>query len=672
MKNRFLTLLLAAMGWLSTANAQIVNPDKVKYGKFSDAELALEEYELQPDAEAVVLIDKGELRMEYDPSTGNFEMVMERHRRIKVLRASGTDYGDFSILLENSTSSSAKEEVVGIRGMTINVEGGKAVETKLERQSIFREKISERLQRLTISFPQVKVGAIIDLKYTYNSDYLYNLPTWYFQRSIPTDYSYFSAVIPEYFYYNLDMKGYASSSLTESVVAETGNRTMNLGTPKAGKGNLSFRTRGYRWTAVEVPGMQSEDYAPHVSNYFFRIDFELASINYPGFSSSEFSNTWDNVAKTYRASTILQSYLEPHKEVEALAQEWLAETEGEAEKVVTLYERVKERFEWNGSYRISPGQKATTLLEKSSGSSADLNSFLISSLRAAGLTAFPVLVSTRENGYLTPTRPSLSQFNHQLVFVSLGEGQDYLLLDATHRSMPATLLPTADLNDRGRIVKEEESSWIDLQAPASRKVAVQLKLAIGETGTCEGSMKYKASDYAAHFDRLAAQSADGLGETLSDRFGHTLTEPTVEGFTDLYSDLQLKSSIAASDGVMQAENMLYVPAVLTTPFTENPLKTEERLLPIDFETPQDYVYVLNLEIPEGMVVEELPESATFALEEGTARYSIRYSEMNGNVQVVEKISIKSTFFGASEYPALKSFFDLVIEQQQNMLVLSKE
>ena len=362
MNTRFTMLLLAALVFMSTIDAQIINPDKVKFGKFSDAELALEEYESQPDAEAVILVDKGELRMEYDPSTGNFEMVMDRHRRIKILRASGTDYGNFSLLLEKTPSSSAREEAISIRGVTVNVEGGKAVETKLDKQSIFREQISERLQRLTISFPQVKVGAIIDLKYTYKSDYLYNLPTWYFQRRIPTDYSYFSAVIPEYFYYNLDMKGYASSSLTESVVEETGSRTMNLGTPKAGKGNLSFRTRGYRWTAVEVPGMQSEDYAPHVSNYFFRIDFELASINYPGFSSSEFSNTWDNVAKTYRASRILQSYLEPHKDVEALAQEWLAETEGEVEKVVTLYERVKERFEWNGSYRISPGQEAGTLL----------------------------------------------------------------------------------------------------------------------------------------------------------------------------------------------------------------------------------------------------------------------------------------------------------------------
>ena len=75
----------------------------------------------------------------------------------------------------------------------------------------------------------MKEGSIIDLKYVFTSDFLYSLPTWYFQRQIPTDYSFFEAIIPEYYYYNLDMKGYASGRLTENVVGEIGNRSITAG-----------------------------------------------------------------------------------------------------------------------------------------------------------------------------------------------------------------------------------------------------------------------------------------------------------------------------------------------------------------------------------------------------------------------------------------------------------
>ena len=60
---RFSLLLLFIIGCLPT-EAQIVNPDKVKYGNISNAELAMEEYAPYPGADAVVLVDKGLLKID--------------------------------------------------------------------------------------------------------------------------------------------------------------------------------------------------------------------------------------------------------------------------------------------------------------------------------------------------------------------------------------------------------------------------------------------------------------------------------------------------------------------------------------------------------------------------------------------------------------------------------
>lgn len=666
---RFTLLLLFSL-CTSFLLAQIVNPKKVKYGKISDAELELTEYAPQPDAEAVVLVNEGRLRMDYDISTGNFEVVMDRHYRIKLLKATAVStYGDYSFVLEHSTTSNYKEEVINIRSVTVNMEDGDAVETKLGRDAIFREEISERLDRLTLSFPQVKEGSIIDLKYTYKSDFLYNLPTWYFQKRIPTDYSFFEAIIPDYYYYKLDMLGFASGTMLENTTGELGSRTITVGTGRTEP--LNMTTRGYRWAIKEVLGMTDEPYAPHVSNFFFRIDFELASVNFPGQLGTHFSHTWDDVAKTYRDNGNMRPYLNPRSDVSELATNWTDGLTEEAAKAVAIYEHTKDRLEWDGRYRISPTQTPANLLKTGAGSSAELNSFLISALRAAGIAAYPVLCSTRENGYLSVTRPSLSQFNHQLAYVSLNEGASYLLLDATHKSVPAPLLPLADLNDRGRIVMEETSDWIALNAPAGRKTAIQLNMIINEEGTCSGGLKYKSSDYAALFDRLEAADQGDIGQVLEERMRHPLATVEVEGFEDTYEELVVNAQLNVSDNIMDNGELLYMPALLSPAFTENPLKAEERVLPIDFSTPQEAVYVMQLELPENMTLEELPESVSFALPDGKGRYALRFIDMNGNVQVVEQFSIKESIFTSEDYAALRNFFDLVIEQQQAMLVLRK-
>ena len=128
----------------------------------------------------------------------------------------------------------------------------------------------------------------------------------------------------------------------------------------------------------------------------------------------------------------------------------------------------------------------------------------------------------------------------------------------------------------------------------------------------------------------------------------------------------------ASAAVMNNENLFYINAIMASHYPENPLKTETRLFPIDLQTPQDYVYVLQLELGEGIVIEEIPESINFALPEGKGRYSLRFIELNGDLQIIEKLSFKDPFFYAQEYAALKNFFDLVIEQQQAMVVLRRE
>lgn len=665
------TLFLLLTALVLGLQAQIVNPGKVRFGKFSDEEIELKTYALDPDAEAVVLFDEGKTWMDYDPSTEGFELMMERHQRIKILKGTGVDYATFVFWLSNSTSSSAREEVINIKGVTFNTANGAAEEIKLTKEGIFEESISDGLNKLTITFPQIKEGAIIDLKYTYKSDYVSIIPTWYFQRSIPTDYSYFEGVFPEYFFYSVDMKGFFNDRLLENTVAETGSRSLILSGGRNGNQQLDFGTRGYRWAAKEIPGLKSETFSPAARNYFFRVDFELASVNFPGQLGRNYSQSWEDIAAYYRKFSGNRAYLNPKKEVEEMVADWTNGMDAPAEKLIVLYEQVKKRLEWDGSYRVAVGNNPSKLLELSSGSSADLNFFLISALRAAGIAANPVLVSTRNNGYLSLARPSLQQFNHVIVQATLPDNNS-ILLDASQNDVPLPLLPLHNLNDRGRLILEESSTWVDLKAPSDHKTALQLKLALQTDGTLSGTMKYKASGYAGLDDRRALGKEEEFKQHLENWTGHNLSEVATTGFDNTYEDINVSAQMDASGAVMNNENLYYINAIMASHYPENPLTTETRLFPVDLQTPQDYVYVLQLELGDGIVIEEIPESINFALPEGKGRYSLRFIELNGNLQIIEKLSFSDPLFYAQEYAALKNFFDLVIEQQQAMVVLRRE
>lgn len=664
------TLLLVLAGFAWNLQAQIVNPDKVRFGKFSDEEIALKTYPLDPDAEAVFLFDEGKAWMDYDPSTGGFELMIERHQRIKILKSTGVDYATFVFWLANSASF-AKEEIINIKGLTLNTANSEPEETKLTKDGIFEESISDGLNKMTITFPQVKEGAIIDLTYIYKSDFVSNVPTWYFQRSIPTDYSYFQAVFPEYYSYSLDMKGFFSDRLIENTIAEKGSRSLVLSGGRNGNETINFGTRGYRWSAKEIPGLKSESLSPVASNYFFRVDFELASVNFPGQFGRNYSQSWEDIAVYYRKFSGHRAYLEPKKEVEEMVADWTSGMDAPAEKLIVIYEQVKKRLEWDGRYRIAAGNTPAKLLELSTGSSGDLNYFLISALRAAGITANPVLVSTRNNGYLSLARPSLQQFNHVIVQATLPDNST-LLLDASKADVPLPLLPLHDLNDRGRLIMEESSDWVALQAPSEHKTALQLKLSLQPDGTLSGTAKYKASGYASLEDRRELSKETDLQQHLEKWTGQTLSEVEITGFDNRYEELNVTAQMDASAAVMNNENLFYINAIMASHYPENPLTAETRLFPIDLQTPQDYVYVLQLELGEGVVVEEIPESVNFALPEGKGRYSLRFTEHNGDLQIIEKLSFKDPFFYAQEYAALKNFFDLVVEQQQTMVVLRKE
>jgi hypothetical protein len=118
-------------------------------------------------------------------------------------------------------------------------------------------------------------------------------------------------------------------------------------------------------------------------------------------------------------------------------------------------------------------------------------------------------------------------------------------------------------------------------------------------------------------------------------------------------------------------DIIYFNPILQSSFTENPLKAETRKFPIEMSYPIDELYVLNMEIPKGYAVDEIPKSAKVAYNgtDGLFEYLIQKTE--SNVQLRVHLKLNQATFPAEDYNTLRDFFAYVAKKQSEQIVFKK-
>ncbi|HEX2607061.1 MAG TPA: hypothetical protein VHK91_06760, partial [Flavisolibacter sp.] len=126
-----------------------------KFGKITVADLQKKVYSIDSGAKAVVLSDIGEIAIQGN-SKGWFSALITRHRVVHILNKNGYDMADISIPLYNDKDD--EERLDYVKAVSYNLENGKIVETKLDKNTIFKEKESKNLSYKKFTMPAVKEG----------------------------------------------------------------------------------------------------------------------------------------------------------------------------------------------------------------------------------------------------------------------------------------------------------------------------------------------------------------------------------------------------------------------------------------------------------------------------------------------------------------------------------
>lgn len=675
--NFFLTLILC----IAINHLIAQETPKVRYGKPDLEELKMKTYLPDTTAEAVILYDEGQSVVRYDATMGAFLLTFDRFVRIKILKQTGTSWGTFKIPIYSFNSS--KEEILGINGITFNLEGEKSVKSEMKKDAIFQERENKYWESTKFSLPSVKVGSIIDLRYTIHSPFLWNLQTWIFQYSIPVKWSQYEVVYPEYFSYNHSSLGYHKlNSSDQKTKNETISTTVTYESSRhngVGSGSqkenesFSYLANVYNYTVKDVPAIKEEPYLTTIENYTTKIKFELSNIDYTkiGGDFKNYTTSWNDIVRKLIDDPDFGGQIKPGNFVKETVEKLIAGKASEKDKALAIYDYVQHNLKWDESKTYMPSKPLRKILDEKIGNSAEINLILLTMLQKAGISADPVILSTRSHGILSPVHASLSDCNYIIVRATIDNKP--VLMDATEPNLPAGLLPYRCLNGNGVLIKTDLPEEIELtNVPSGDNTMASLEIKQGKlTGKILNKLTgldafdfrqevKKAGGQEAQF-KLLKEKAEGI-EYLNYSY------PKIDS---LYSDVNKAYDVNIESNSDEDASILYVYPVATKRMTKNPFTTLTREYPVDFGVPYNETYKLNLVIPEGYQVEELPKNKSIALADKTGIFTYQIAQMDNRVVMNMRFSILKSLFLPIEYKNLKDFFDLIVAKEAEQIVFKK-
>ncbi|MEO5979770.1 MAG: transglutaminase domain-containing protein [Chryseolinea sp.] len=666
-----LTGLIIALFSLNT----FAQKSPIKFGDIPLEDLKMERYDKDSSAAAVILTDYGSSTINYNEASG-FTLTFERVVRIKILTKDGMDWASFTVPLYHSGSDD--EKLQSLKGVTYNLENNKIVESKLKNDAIFKEKASENVNYVKFTLPNARQGSIVEVSYSVLSDFLFHFQDWEFQSTIPTRWTEYRANIPEFFSYESYTQGYVSMVINEhtttsnSITFRNTDRNAVTGTSNTTFDKLDYKETRQRWAAKYVPAFKTEPFMTTSKDYISKIKFELAYEKFPNQPIKPMMGTWEDINRVYNESESFGREVTGNGFLRNIVEGVVAGQTTPEGKISAINTYVKQNVEWNGNSRTSTDLSFKKVLETKKGSSAEINLLLASMLEKAGIEVSPVLISTRDHGFVRQTAPVSSQFNYVLCLAKAGD-KSYLL-DGTDRFLAMGVLPERCLNAVGFVVSPKGYYWTPLKSSIKSRSVYSADLALSSDGNLTGKLTLDKSGYYAHKGRKSYFSK-GEGEYVKDFVGSrswTVNKSEFVNSKDISAPFKEVHEVVINDHAVAADPMIYVNPFLGMNITENPFKNEKREYPVDFGSPSEMVYMCKIKIPEGYAIEGMPQSKLIALSQNAAKYTYNISQQEGLISITSQLQINSSLFSQEEYPHLREFYNQVVALQSEQIVLKKK
>ncbi|MBG6112097.1 hypothetical protein IWX84_002993 [Flavobacterium sp. CG_9.10] len=667
MKCNQVTIILFFTLFFFKANAQ-----EFKLGKVSIEELQQKVYSKDTAAVAAILFKKGETSCEYSNGIG-FTVVTKVAVRIKIYKKEGYNWANQQVNFVKVNS--IKETVDFTDAVTYNLVEGKIEKTKLKGEGEFAENNDKSVSTKKITMPNVKVGSVIEFQYIIKSPNVGSLKDFYFQSNIPVNYVEYTTYIPEYFTFSNHFKGF----ITPKIISDKKNKEIVMvekevlvgqGT-KFTENKIFYQETRTNYVAENLPALKEEAYVNNVDNYAASLSQELSMTKFPNQPLKKLSTDWDAVVKTIYEYEQFGPELNKTGYFEDDVKNIIADLNTPDEKIEALLNYVKSTVKWNEYYGYGCRDGVKKAYKEKIGNIAEVNLMLTAMLRYAGLTANPVLVSTRSNGIAI--FPNRAAFNYVIAAVETNNG--LILLDASDKFSTPNVLPFRVLNWQGRLIRKDGTSQeVDLMPKIVSGNTVMMNYSVDVNGKVAGRLRRQRTDHNAMMFR---KSTDNIKEeTYLEKLENENEKIEIKEYSRT-NEKELKLPVTETfsftgmnlcDGI---GGKIYINPMLFFTEEKNPFKQENREYPVDYGFPFLDKYSINIQIPDGYKVETLPAPMVLNMQDNLGSFKFVTNLSGNTIQLAITHQINTPIISSEYYSMLKEYYQGMVSKENEKIVLTK-
>ncbi len=344
-----------------------------------------------------------------------------------------------------------------------------------------------------------------------------------------------------------------------------------------------------------------------------------------------------------------------------------------ADKINALYGYVKRNITWNGEQTFFSEDLDDCWTEKS-GSSGEMNILLLNLFRKVGIHCFPLLISTRENGKLDQSFPSLGQFNG--VDVLVFDSNHTYVLDCTQKNLSYTNTPYNVLNSAAFMIDKDNGKWVNLVDNRSlMNTQLYVSALMDSTGTLKGSGQMIFTGIAKAETLAEEAKEEKKKSNTTGLVDNDASELKIDSSSSVHNNDDndtLVHNITFHTALSNTDDIYFLNPFLFSMFEKNPFRDTARYSDIDFGSSQSYNTSLNVVVPPGFAIEETPKSVLIRMPDSSVMFKREIFSSSNQVLIRNSFNINRALFEKEEYRTLKTFFDKVYVLINEQIVLKKK
>lgn len=565
-------------------------------------------------------------------------------------------------------------EVAAIEGRTIHPDGSIVSLTGSPSDLLKVSQAGDVLNEMTFNMPSVDVGSILEYRYQVRYDRFQAAPDWQIQQPYFVHKAHYLFIPAEQFAPDRT-KGGAGFS-TSAMVGSNGEIMTDIRAAVVlppGKVLRPDTLNQYVLDLTDIPPIPSEPYAPPLGSQIYRVSFYYIFTPDEKEFWQKKMGWWTRDVDQYTAATPL---------LKRTVDEICLPSDAPLDKARKLYAFVQKienmDMDRTTTSGLIPRGSVESVLQDKKGTSKEVTLLYLALARAAGLNARPERVATREQGMFDPRFLSDDQLDW--IVISLNIDGKEVHVDPGVRMAPfetlywshagaagvamaangkvetvITPLPennqnttvrvgTLNVSPEGAVSGTLKVGFTGQQAIRLRQIALHSGVAAVTGELNQMIAEQVPSGIAAHVDRVA-----------------NLDDSTKQ----LVALVQVSGTLATRTGGRLVLPRLFFETRETNPFPAD----QDRTLPVDMRYAAQDQEQITYMLPAGYALEGKPADSVYHWEQNAA-YQLKSKVEANSVTTARVLARAFTLIDAKEYGALRDFYQKVVTDDQQQLVLT--